>query len=90
VETLAERYGQFVDDADSKQDDTDTGPIIREALINHVALVDLLLKSGADANVKDNEGHAAKDFDFHPDADAEVLEKQAKAEKVRDESKNEL
>jgi hypothetical protein len=40
--------------------------------------------------LKDKEGHVAKDFDFHPDADGEVLEKEAKAEKTRDESKNEL
>ena len=92
VETLFERYGQFVDDSDTKADadDSGTGPIIRDALEKHVELVDLLLKSGADANLKDKEGHVAKDFDFHPDADAEVLEKQARAEKVRDESKNEL
>ena len=34
--------------------------------------------------------HTAKDFDFHPDADAEVLKQEAKAEKSRDGSKNEL
>lgn len=96
VETLWERYNQFVsdaeDDATSKGDmeDNGTGPIIREALDNHTALVDLLLKNGADASLKDKEGHVAKDFDFHPDADGEVLEKVARAEKTRDESKNEL
>jgi len=41
-------------------------------------------------NLKDKEGHVAKDFDFHPDTDAEVLAKEAKAEKVKDESQNEL
>ena len=71
-------------------DDNGTGPIIREALDNHTALVDLLLKNGADSSLKDKEGHTAKDFDFHPDTDAEILENEAKAEKVRDESKNEL
>jgi ankyrin repeat protein len=96
VETLWERYNQFVADANSDgdakgdMDDNGTGPIIREALDNHTALVDLLLKNGADASLKDKEGHAAKDFDFHPDADAEILEKEARAEKARDESKNEL
>lgn len=96
VETLWERFNQFVSeaetDADSKgdTDDNGTGPVIREALDNHTALVDLLLKNGADASLKDKEGHVAKDFDFHPDADGEVLEKEAKAEKTRDESKNEL
>ena len=92
VETLFERYGQYVKESAEKEDvdDSGTGPIIKEALANHVALVDMLLKNGADPSLKDKEGHTAKDFDYHPDADADVLEKQAKAEKVRDESKNEL
>jgi ankyrin repeat protein len=89
VETLWERYSQYVT-SEKEKDDGGTGPIIRQALDNHTALVDLLLKNGADPSLKDKEGHTAKDFDFHPDADAEVLEKEAKAEKVRDESKNEL
>lgn len=96
VETLWERYSQFVKDANSKGDteedvdDNGTGPIIREALDSHVALVDLLLKNGADTTQKDNEGHVAKDFDFNPDTDADILEKEARAEKVREESENEL
>ena len=96
VETLWERYNLFVDEAktngESKEDvdDNDTGPTIQEALKNHTALVDLLIKSGADQSLKDKEGHAAKDFDFHPDTDAEILAKEARAEKVKDESKNEL
>ena len=96
VETLWERYNQFVDEArsngESKEevDDNDTGPIIKEALNNHTSLVDLLIKSGADQSLKDKEGHVATDFDFHPDTDAEILAKEARAEKVKDESKNEL
>lgn len=96
VETLWERYNQFVDEAknsgESKEDvdDNDTGPVIQEALKNHTALVDLLIKSGADQSLKDKEGHQAKDFDFHPDTDAEILAKEARVEKVKDESKNEL
>jgi len=93
VETLWERYHQFVRDSsasEEKVDDGGTGPIIQEALDNHTALVDLLLKSGADATLKDKEGHTAGDFDFNPDADAEVLDQEEKAEKKRDESKNEL
>lgn len=96
VETLWERYNQFVDEANSNGeskeeiDDNDTGPVIQEALKNHTALVDLLIKSGADESIKDKEGHAAKDFDFHPDTDAEILAKEARTEKVKDESKNEL
>jgi ankyrin repeat protein len=96
VETLWERYNQFVVDAEnsgeSKEDvdDNGTGPIIRQALNNHTALVELLIKNGADQSLKDKEGHVAKDFDFHPDTDAEILAKEAKAEKLKDESKNEL
>mmetsp|Transcript_14721 Transcript_14721/g.23807 ORF Transcript_14721/g.23807 Transcript_14721/m.23807 type:complete len:897 (-) Transcript_14721:44-2734(-) len=96
VETLWERYNQFVLEAESKGeskdevDDNGTGPIIREALNSHSALVELLIKSGADQSLKDKEGHVAKDFDFHPDTDAEILAKEARAEKLKDESKNEL
>lgn len=93
VETLWERYSQYVSDSDKGEDGVDdagTGPIIKEALANHNALVDLLLQKGADPNLKDKEGHTAKDFDFHPDADAEVLKKEANAEKARDGSENEL
>ena len=92
VETLWERFNQFVADAENggEEEDQGTGPVIREALDNHTALVDLLLKNGADGSLKDKEGHVANDFDFHPDTDSEILEKEAKAEKVRDESKNEL
>ena len=61
-----------------------------EALNNHTTLVDLLLNAGADITLKDKEGHTAQDFDFQPDADSELLEKEEKAEKARDESKNEL
>ena len=110
VETLWERYSQFVSDAKleksssgaeedggavaaDKTDDIDdggTGPLIQEALNNHTALVDILLKAGADNTIKDKEGHVAKDFDFQPDADGELLEREEKAERKRDESKNEL
>jgi ankyrin repeat protein len=91
VETLWERYNQFVTEGDEAEaDDAGTGPIIEEALANHNALVDVLLKKGANPSLKDKEGHTAKDFDFHPDADADVLVKEAKAEKARDGSENEL
>jgi serine/threonine-protein phosphatase 6 regulatory ankyrin repeat subunit B len=91
VETLWERYNQFVVEGEEPAaDDAGTGPIIEEALTNHNALVDVLLKKGANPSLKDKEGHTAKDFDFHPDADAAVLDKEAKAEKARDGSENEL
>lgn len=103
VETLWERYSQFITDAKMEKgegedgsaakkdvDDGGTGPLIQEALTNHSTLVDLLLKAGADTTLKDKEGHVAADFDFQPDADAELLEREEKAEKKRDESRNEL
>lgn len=94
VETLWERYTQFLAEAEKKDsndvDDGGTGPVIKEALDNHNALIELLMKHGADVSLKDKEGHTAADFDFHPDADSDVLDKEAKAEKVRDQSKTEL
>jgi ankyrin repeat protein len=87
VETLWERFTQYVGE---EEKDSTTGPMIQEALANHTSLLAFLLKSGADRSIKDKEGHTAKDFDFHPDADADVLAKEAKAERVRDTSKNEL
>lgn len=97
VETLWERYTQFVKEAEIEKsenndaiDDGGTGPIIREALDNHTKMVELLLKSGADTSIKDKEGHTATDFDFHPDADADVLAQEEEAGKKRDQSKNEL
>eukprot|EP00578_Thalassiosira_sp_NH16_P016295 CAMPEP_0181127708 /NCGR_PEP_ID=MMETSP1071-20121207/28344_1 /TAXON_ID=35127 /ORGANISM="Thalassiosira sp., Strain NH16" /LENGTH=944 /DNA_ID=CAMNT_0023213469 /DNA_START=147 /DNA_END=2981 /DNA_ORIENTATION=+ len=115
VETLWERYSQFVSDAEREKssegeeggdgskddeaavaadkkdvDDGGTGPLIQEALNNSTTLVDLLMKAGADISLKDKEGHVAADFDFQPDADNEVLEKEEKAERKRDESRNEL
>lgn len=89
VETLWERYSQFVKSGDVDAEEG-TIPLLKEALDNHTGVVDLLLKKGADPKIKDKEGHIAKDFDYHPDTDAEYLERQAKAEQVKDESKNEL
>lgn len=96
VETLWERYNQFLAEAKAEKkessdvDDGGTGPVIKEALDNHKALIDVLMKNGADASLKDKEGHTAADFDFNPDVDSDVLDKEAKAEKVRDQSKTEL
>jgi len=94
VETLWERYTQFVKESESPEegevDDAGTGKIISDALEKHQKMIELLINNGADESIKDKEGHAASDFDFHPDADAEVLEQEEKAEKKRDESRNEL
>ncbi len=57
VETLWERFNQFVDGSENKEaDDSGTGPTIRQALDDHIALVDLLAKSGGAPNLKDKEG----------------------------------
>lgn len=96
VETLWERYNQFVtesqvdEDNQNDVDDNNTGKTIREALESHSSLVQLLLKSGADATLKDKEGHVAKDFDFHPDIDGEILDKESRAEEAREKSEHEL
>lgn len=95
VETLWERYHQFVSESEMEStgeavDDGGTGPIIREALDNHNRMVTLLVKNGADESIKDKEGHKASDFDYHPDTDAEVLKQEEQAGKKRDASKNEL
>jgi ankyrin repeat protein len=72
-------------------DDNGTGQIIREALDKHVALVELLIKVGrADLHLKDKEGHKAKDFDYNPDSDTDLMDKAKKTTKLLDESKNEL
>mmetsp|Transcript_59664 Transcript_59664/g.69726 ORF Transcript_59664/g.69726 Transcript_59664/m.69726 type:complete len:917 (-) Transcript_59664:132-2882(-) len=98
VETLWERYVQFVAEGtaeeggkkESEVDDNDTGPIIKEALETHTALVESLLQAGADVKLVDKEGHTASDFDYNPDADSDILEKEERVGKMRDESKNEL
>lgn len=95
VETLWERYEQFVQESEveSKQeaiDDGGTGPIIREALDNHNRMVSLLIQKGADQTIKDKEGHTASDFDYHPDTDVDILKQEVYAGKKRDASKNEL
>lgn len=109
VETLWERYNQFVQEAKATStssssseeslelsseggeiDDGGTGPIIQEALQSHIELVDLLIQYGADESLKDKEGHTAKDFDFHPEIDAEVIQQEEMAEQMRDSSRNEL
>ena len=72
VQTLWERYIEYKSEnaADDSAEDGGTGDIIQEAMSNHTALVDKLLKSGADPSIKDKEGHTAKDFDFSKEADA--------------------
>jgi len=70
--------------------DGGTGALIWESIRNHTTVIDLLMQAGADTKLKDKEGHTVKDFDFQPDADGELLEREEKAERQRDESRNEL
>jgi ankyrin repeat protein len=42
-------------------DDGGTGPVIHEALDNHTALVELLIKNGADEKLKEQRRHG-QDF----------------------------
>lgn len=59
VQTLLDKYGDYM------KDDNDTSTkIIKDALQTHVEVVSLLVSSGADLNLKDNDGHIAKDFDY--------------------------
>jgi len=108
VETLWERFNQFVpdksksspegaeadategEDEEEELDDGGTGAILQAALSNHTKMIDVLLANGADESIKDKEGHAARDFDYHPEADAEVLDAEREAEKKREDSHNEL
>lgn len=84
VETLFERYAQYGGN-DASADDGGTGAIIRKALESHTSLVDLLIRKGADQSIKDKEGHTAKDFDYHPDADAQVLSNAEKIASMKEE-----
>ena len=94
VVTLWERYKQYMkenSDGTKEVDDNGTGKVIQEALDKHIALVELLVKVGkADINLKDKEGHKAKDFDYNPDTDNDLILKAKKTTKIVDESKNEL
>jgi len=96
VETLWARYTQYLSEAAATSsavadgDDAGTGSTIKEALDNHTALVDMLMGANADVSLKDREGHVAKDFDYNPNADGEVLEQAKSAQAARDGSKEEL
>lgn len=92
VETMWERYQQFVaeqqqeNDHDGGVDENDPTILrIKEALANHNALIAALISGGADESLKDKEGHVAKDFDFVPESElnAEVLEAERKRGNVK-------
>ena len=61
VQTLRDKYQEFVKEAD----DNSTA-IMDKALETHLNTVASLIKNGADASIKDNEGHTATDFDYKP------------------------
>merc|ERR1712232_289848 len=67
VRTLWERYSKYLGEASKKEgDDGGNGDIIQNAMNNHTAVVDMLVKGGADVSLKDKEGHTAADFDYKP------------------------
>ncbi|GMI15726.1 hypothetical protein TrLO_g10264 [Triparma laevis f. longispina] len=81
VQTLWARYQSYLEESNEKDDEANS-KIIKEALANHTAVVNLLTKRGADLTLRDNEGHTAADFDYHPEVDGDALE-QAKVEEKR-------
>jgi len=81
VQTLWARYQSYSEESNEKDDEANS-KIIKEALANHTTVVNLLTKSGADLTLRDNEGHTAEDFDYHPEVDGDALE-QAKVEEKR-------
>jgi len=75
IETLWQRYLDFAQGSEEQQKEAEvsgTGPILSEALDNHLKLVELLLKQGADPHIKDKEGNKAKDFDYSKETDPTV------------------
>ena len=75
VETLLDKYAEYfknseVDEIlisnDGGSDDLSSAALIRQTLQQHIDVVKFLISSGADVNVKDNEGHIASDFDYQP------------------------
>ena len=61
VQTLLDKYSEYMKEASDN-----STKIIKEALSTHVEVVNMLLKYGADLDLKDNEGHVALDFDYKP------------------------
>lgn len=82
VATLWDRYKSYLEGS-SKGEDESNSKIIRDALANHTATVDLLISSGADQTIKDNEGHTAADFEYKTGLSEEVLEKEKDLESRR-------
>ena len=68
VETLRDKYREFVKDAN----DNSTA-IMQQALQTHLDTVASLIKNGADLTLKDNEGHQATDFDYKPPDEKEKV-----------------
>lgn len=91
VATLWQKYETYMSESEEvTEDEGANSKIIAEALANHTDVVNILIKGGSDENLKDKEGHVAKDFDFHPEVTEEELDKEIKVEKRRKKGKNEL
>ena len=68
---LLDKYSDSIKEGDQESGDNNT-KIIQEALATHTDIVTALLAAGADADLKDNEGHAATDFDYKPEPKADA------------------
>ncbi|CAM9763513.1 unnamed protein product [Ascophyllum nodosum] len=68
VASLMDKYAEYLDDTDDSS--TESTNMMREAMAHTQSIIDLLLRSGADASLKDKEGRMAKDFDYQPPAAA--------------------
>jgi len=62
VASLLDKYSEYMK-GDSKDADNST-QVIQKALETHSGIVDMLVKGGADANIKDKKGNLAVDFDY--------------------------
>ena len=60
VEVLLDKYKEYMKESSN---DNSTKLII-DALQTHIEVIQLLIRGGADINLKDNEGHMASDFDY--------------------------
>eukprot|EP00640_Fibrocapsa_japonica_P003963 CAMPEP_0113943834 /NCGR_PEP_ID=MMETSP1339-20121228/28444_1 /TAXON_ID=94617 /ORGANISM="Fibrocapsa japonica" /LENGTH=870 /DNA_ID=CAMNT_0000948801 /DNA_START=93 /DNA_END=2705 /DNA_ORIENTATION=+ /assembly_acc=CAM_ASM_000762 len=77
VASLFDRYAEYL----TKADEEGGSQIIQEALDTHDQIIKLLLDSGADGSIKDNEGNTADSYDYKP-VDPDDVEK---ARKILDE-----
>lgn len=59
VEVLLDKYSEYM-----KEGNDNSTKIIKDALLTHIDVVELLISGGADIMIKDKEGHVGIDFDY--------------------------